>query len=81
MKIKEEQLKTIKDQQLKSANLVSQIGLLETKKHAHLHEIAALNDEVNSFKIELEKEYGHVEINLETGEYKEIETPEPVKAS
>ena len=68
MKIKEEQLKTIKDKQTKVANILSQIGVLETQKHSFLHEIAALNDEINSFKGELEKEYGAVEINLDSGE-------------
>ena len=78
MKIKEEQLKTIQDQQQKVGNLLSQIGVLETQKHSFLHEIAALNDEINIFKSTLEKEYGAVEINLESGEYTPIESKEPV---
>lgn len=78
MKIKEEQLKTIQDQQTKIGNILSQIGVLETQKHSFLHDIAALNDEINTFKSELEKEYGAVEINLEDGECTPIKTQEPV---
>ena len=37
-----------------------------------LHEIAGLNKEIETTKIELEKNYGSVNINLETGEYTEI---------
>ena len=78
MKIKEEQLKTIQDQQQKVATILNQIGLLETQKHSFLHEIAALNDTINTFKGELEKEYGAVEINLESGECTPIESKEAV---
>ena len=73
MRIKEEQLKKIQDQQTKTANILNEIGFLETKKHGLLHEIAALNDDINDFKVELEKEYGAVNINLEDGTYTAIE--------
>jgi len=73
MKIKEEQLKKIQDQQTKTANILNEIGFLETKKHGLLHEIAGLNDDINDFKVELEKEYGAVNINLEDGTYTAIE--------
>ena len=78
MKIKKEQLKKIQDQQTKTANILNEIGFLETKKHGLLHEIAALNDDINDFKVELEKEYGAVNINLEDGTYTPIETEEAV---
>ena len=78
MKIKEEQLKTIQNQQQKVGNILSQIGVLETQKHSFLHEIAALNDEINTFKSTLEKEYGTVEINLESGECTTIKSKELV---
>ena len=77
MKIKEEQLNTIKEQQTKLSNLINKIGMLESQKHALLHEIASVNKEVESSKNDLEKEYGAINIDLETGEYTEIkETPE-----
>ncbi len=58
-KITDEQLKTIQEQQQQLNNII--------------HEIAALNDDINDFKVELEKEYGAVNINLEDGTYTAIE--------
>ena len=76
MKIKEEQLNTIKDQQKKLQELVSEIGMMETRKHQLLHAVASVNVEVEEFKKELEKEYGAVNINVDTGEYTIIENKE-----
>ena len=73
MKIKEEQLKTVQEQQTKLNNILSQIGVIETNKHGLLHEIAGLNKEIEDYKAVLEKEYGAVNINLDNGTYKEIE--------
>jgi hypothetical protein len=44
-----------------------------------LHEVAGVNKEIEEFKVELEKEYGSVNINLETGEYSKIENDEADK--
>ena len=73
MKIKEEQLKIIQDQQQKLNELVHNIGLLESQKHGLLHDIAEVNKEVENYKQVLEKEYGSVNINLEDGSYTKIE--------
>lgn len=73
MKIKEDQLKKIQEQQENLQKLVGNIGAIESQKHAMLHELAAVNSEVEEFKKELEKEYGQVNINLEDGSYTEIE--------
>jgi predicted nucleic acid-binding Zn-ribbon protein len=73
MKIKEEQLNTIKDQQAKINDLINQIGILEANKHGVLHEMAAVNQEINEYKKELEKEYGSININVEDGSYTVIE--------
>jgi len=72
MKIKEEQLKKIKEQQLKLNEVIREIGILETTKHGHLHHIAEINKEVDKFKEELEKQYGAININLEDGTYTTI---------
>ena len=69
----EEELKSIQDQQRKINTLLQEIGILETKKHAHLHELAAVNEDVNSYKKSLEEKYGSVSINLSDGSFKEIE--------
>ena len=71
-KITEEELKVIQDQQNKTNTMLAEIGLLETQKHGLLHDIASINTEIEDFKKELEKEYGHLEINLSDGSYTEI---------
>ena len=81
MKIKEEQLTKIKDQQEKLNELIHNIGLLESQKHGLLHEIAKVNVDIEEYKQELEKEYGAININLEDGTYTKIEEEEvPVAA-
>ena len=72
MKIKEEVLKLIQEQQKKLNELVSNIGLLESQKHGLLHEIAGVNKEVEDYKEVLEAEYGAINIDLEDGTYTEI---------
>ena len=79
MKIKEEQLNKIKDQQEKLNELIHNIGLLESQKHGLLHEIAKVNVDIEEYKQELEEEYGAININLEDGTYTKIE--EDVKSN
>jgi septal ring factor EnvC (AmiA/AmiB activator) len=69
MKIKEEQLKKIQEQQDSLQKLISNVGILETQKHGLLHELAEVNKGVEEYKKELEKEYGRININLEDGSY------------
>ena len=80
MKIKKEQLTKIQEQQTKLNDLLNKIGVLEANKHGLLHEIAGVNQDIEEFKQELEKEYGAVNINLEDGSYTEIEKEETVVA-
>jgi len=72
-KIKEEDLKLIKEQQANLKKLVSNIGILESQKHGLLHEVAVVNKDIEEFKDVLEAEYGPININLEDGTYTEIE--------
>ena len=73
MKIKEEELKTIQEQQNKLNELVHNIGLLESQKHGLLHDIAGVNKDIEEYKSVLEKEYGAININVEDGTYTNIE--------
>jgi len=73
MKIKEEHLKEIQDQQAKLNNLLNQIGYVSAQKHGLLHEFGEVNKATEDFKSVLEAEYGQVNINVETGEYTAIE--------
>jgi hypothetical protein len=73
MKIKEEQLKAIKQIQKELNETLTSIGYLESQKHALLHEIKSINKRDAEIKKELEKEYGSIDINVEDGTYTLIE--------
>ncbi len=73
MKIKEEELKLIQEQQKQLNELVHNIGLLESQKHGLLHDIAGVNKDIEDYKEVLEAEYGPIEINLEDGSYTKID--------
>lgn len=79
MKIKEEQLKIIIEQQKNLTGILNNIGYLEAQKHGLLHQFGDINIKVEEFKSELENEYGAVNINLETGEYTVIEQEKKVE--
>ena len=72
-KITKEQLDKITDQQKALNMMLSNIGVLESQKHALLHQIAEVNKEIEETKAELENEYGAININLEDGSNTEIE--------
>ena len=44
-----------------------ELGQIETKKHAMLHNISSLQEAVGSVKDEFEKEYGTADINIQDG--------------
>ena len=71
--IKKEQLEKIVSQQKELQTLLTNIGLLESQKHGFLHQIADVNKEVEDFKVELQDQYGDININLEDGSYTLIE--------
>jgi hypothetical protein len=75
-KITKEQLATIKEQQVTMTNKLRDIGIVENQKHVLLHEYAGLEQDMEAYKKELEKEYGAISVDLETGVYKEIENTE-----
>lgn len=52
------------------------MDLLKNQKHVLLHEYAGLEQDMEAYKKDLEKEYGAISIDLETGVYKEIENTE-----
>ncbi len=72
-KITKDQLDTIKKHQNRINSVLNEVGYLESKKHALLHDLSSINTEVESFKSELEKEYGHININVEDGTYTKVE--------
>jgi len=73
--ITKEQLDTIRLQQTDLNALLTNIGILSTKKHSFLHQVKDVNEAIENFKKEIEAEYGPININLEDGTYTIIELP------
>tara|TARA_R100001224_G_scaffold91771_1_gene61055 strand:- start:1330 stop:1578 length:249 start_codon:yes stop_codon:yes gene_type:complete len=71
-KIKKDQLELITDQQKKLNELLRGLGILDVQQMNIHSQIKELNDEIENTKLELEKEYGKVNINLEDGSYTAI---------
>ena len=67
-KITDEQLKKIQEIVNNMNRSQIEIGKIETKKHALLHGVNGLQEELSKIQTELEKEYGTVDINIQTGE-------------
>jgi len=45
-----------------------EIGSIETRKHALLHHVTALQEDLAKMQVNLKKEYGTDNINIHTGE-------------
>ena len=73
--ITQEQLERVVAGQKELNAILTNIGVLESQKHSYLHQLADTNKSIEEFKMELEKEYGAININLEDGSYTEIVTP------
>ncbi len=73
-KLTEKELKDISDNQNNLHRLTTNVGILETQKHALLHEIAGVNQQIEELKKELEEKYGPINVNLEDGTFETVET-------
>ena len=66
-KISEEQLKKV--QQI--VNMMNRgqmdIGIMETRKHKIMHDIAAIQEQLTAMQGDFEKEYGTYDINIQSG--------------
>tara|TARA_R100001510_G_scaffold3046_1_gene2339 strand:- start:140 stop:421 length:282 start_codon:yes stop_codon:yes gene_type:complete len=78
-KVTEEQLKKIQDQVGRMNNFQIEVGMVETRKHALLHQIGSIQQEISTTQEELKKEYGSADINIQTGEIKYPENGEANK--
>ena len=75
MKAKDLRAASIKDEQLEKVQQVvnmmnrgqMELGMLETKKHKLLHDIAAVQDQLTVMQGEFEEEYGTYDINIQDG--------------
>ena len=72
-KISEEQLTKVRDQQQKLNEGLRTLGVLDVQKQNLRNQIEDVSKEIEATKLELEKDYGQVNINLEDGTYSEIE--------
>ena len=75
-KITKKELEKVVDFQNKLYKITTDIGVLETQKHAALHDLASVNQEQEEYKKVLEDKYGSININLEDGTYTEIKKDE-----
>ena len=53
-----------------------EIGSIETKKHALLHHVTAVQEDLGAMQEDLKKEYGTDNVNIHTGEinYEDVKT-------
>ena len=75
-KITKEELEKVVDFQNKLYKITTDIGVLESQKHAALHDLAGFNQEQEEYKKVLEDKYGSININLEDGTYTDINKDE-----
>ena len=67
-KITDEQLQKVQTIVNTLNRVQLELGMLETKKHGMLHNIQAVQDQLTLLQSEFEKQYGTVNINIQTGE-------------
>ena len=66
--ITEEQLKAIQELVSPINQIQMEMGRMATQKHALLHQITKLQESLQEEQTALEKQYGKVNINIQTGE-------------
>ena len=66
-KITDEQLKKVQDVINDINRSQMELGQMETKKHAMLHNVSALQEAVGVIRDEFEKEYGTADVNIQDG--------------
>ena len=78
-KVTDEQLKNVQNviNTLNRSQL--ELGIMETRKHGLLHNIATIQDKLTLIQTEFEKDYGTTDINIQTGEIKYPENGEADK--
>ena len=68
----EKEFTQVKKEQDKVNSILAEIGYIESKKHALLHELADTNEVVNNTKKVLEEKYGSITIDLLTGKWERV---------
>jgi K+/H+ antiporter YhaU regulatory subunit KhtT len=70
-KLTKKELESVQEVSTKYSRLTSDVGNLELNKQDLLIELAKVRQEIEAEKSTLQKKYGDVNINLQTGEYSE----------
>ncbi len=66
-KLPEDQLKEIQQAVTIANRIKLDIGNIEARKHAVLHELDTVNSKIAEFNDKLKEEYGNVDVDLATG--------------
>ena len=66
-KITAEQLEKVQKLVGSVNKLQMEVGIMESRKHNALHNIAGINDQLTLLQSEFEKDYGTFDINIEDG--------------
>ena len=72
MKITDQELETLQEQEKKKNAIAHDLGALESRKHKLLHLLDDVIEYQETTFESIEESYGKININLETGEYEEI---------
>ena len=72
MKITDEELETLTKQENQKNSIAHDLGVLESRKHKLLHLLDDVLDHQEITFESIEENYGKINIDLKTGEYKEI---------
>jgi hypothetical protein len=80
-KITKEQLEEIKEQQSKLQGVLTDIGVIEVRKHEALHAQAVISQQIEETKKKLEDEYGSINIDMTDGSYTKIEQEDETELS
>ena len=66
-KVTDEQLKEVQELVNNINRAQMELGQMETKKHAMLHHISALQEAVGEVRDTFEKEYGTADVDIQSG--------------
>tara|TARA_Y100000310_G_scaffold155529_1_gene155004 strand:- start:205 stop:498 length:294 start_codon:yes stop_codon:yes gene_type:complete len=69
-KITEEELKKLQETVGNINRHQMELGIMETRKHHILHDIAGINDQLRAMQEDFTEKYGTTDINIENGEIK-----------
>ena len=79
LKVTDEQLKKLQEIVGAMNGATTRVGQIETQKHAVLHDLTLMREDLLKFQAELEEEYGKVNVNIQDGTISEKEDVEADK--